>query len=76
MDVDLWLMKIDSKLHSIKDLLLATPFQLDKIKYTRKKTEIDVARLRVKLDQIIKEATKNVAKIQVMVDTLSTIIVT
>lgn len=76
MDVELHLLEIISKLDNMKDILSTTHFQLEKIKDTSKETKTDVARLHVKLDRVIKEATKLVAKIQATTDTLSTTIIT
>lgn len=71
-DVELHLLKINSKFDTMKDLLLDTQFQLDKIKNIIK----DVACLHVKVDQVIKEATKLVAKIRAITDSLTTAITT
>lgn len=76
MDVKLCLLKINSNFEYLKYLLLATHLHLDKIKDTSKETKTDIAQLRVKLDQVIKEVTRLVAKSQATADTFSTTIVT
>lgn len=47
-----------------KDFLLATHFQMDKVKYVTWETCTDVARIRLKLDQVIKEVVKVANKVQ------------
>ncbi|KAF3649942.1 hypothetical protein FXO37_18718 [Capsicum annuum] len=75
-DVSLRLTDIDSKLDAIKDLLLATHFQPNKIKDVTKKAKTNVAWLRVRLDQVLKEVTKITTKIQTIMGTLSATIST
>lgn len=74
-DVTLQIVKIDSKLDTIKDFLLATHFQLDKINDATKETSVDVVSLGVKLNQVIKKAMKIIAKIKATTYALSTTIV-
>ncbi|PHU20264.1 hypothetical protein BC332_11415 [Capsicum chinense] len=73
-DIDIRLTEIDLKLDFIKDLFLASHFYLDKIKYVSMNTRTDIARLKLRLDQIIKEANKIAAKIQTTSDSLSSVI--
>ncbi|KAF3657501.1 hypothetical protein FXO38_13661 [Capsicum annuum] len=73
-DITIHLTKIDLKLDSINDLLLATHFYLDKTKDARKEINIDIARLRLRLDQVIKEATKIESKIHSTSDLLFSVI--
>lgn len=63
MDLELHLLEIDSNLDTMKDLLFATHFQLDKIKDLSKETGTNVAYIHVKLNQVINESTKLIAKI-------------
>lgn len=67
---------IELKLDSIKDILLGSHFYLDKIKDVSKETTIDVALIKVRLDQVIKKSAKIVVKIQTTTDSLSIIITT
>lgn len=52
------LTEIDLMLDSIKDLLLASYFYLEKFKDVSKKTISNVALLRLRMDQLIREATR------------------
>ncbi|XP_060200196.1 GDSL esterase/lipase At1g29660-like [Lycium barbarum] len=61
------LSSMDAKIESIKDLIASTLFQVDKIRDTTKETGTDVSKLRVKLDDVIKEAVKLSAKLQASV---------
>ncbi|KAK4723946.1 hypothetical protein R3W88_026725 [Solanum pinnatisectum] len=47
---------------SLKDLLLAAHFKIDNVKDVSKETGVDVARIRLRLDQIVKEAIKIATK--------------
>ncbi|KAG5590772.1 hypothetical protein H5410_041286 [Solanum commersonii] len=50
---------------SLKDLLLAAHFKIDNVKDVSKETGVDVARVHLRLDQIMKEAIKISTKVQV-----------
>ncbi|KAF3660801.1 hypothetical protein FXO38_12028 [Capsicum annuum] len=76
MDVELRLLEIDFKLDTVKDLLFASYFYLDKIKHTSKDIGIDIAYLCVKRDPVIKEEKKLATMIQATTDALSATIKT
>ncbi|KAF3616330.1 hypothetical protein FXO37_35123 [Capsicum annuum] len=63
LNVSICLIEIVLKLESIEDLLLSSHFYIYKIKDVSKKTSTNVARLKVRLDQVIKKVTKVFAKI-------------
>lgn len=48
----------DGKLESLLDLLIGTYFQMEKVSVVTKETCSDVAKIRLKLDQVIMEAVK------------------
>ncbi|KAH0773574.1 hypothetical protein KY290_010711 [Solanum tuberosum] len=57
---------------SLKDLLLAAHFKIDNVKDVTKETGTDVARIRLRLDQIMKETIKIATKVQASSKAIST----
>ncbi|KAK4726867.1 hypothetical protein R3W88_031784 [Solanum pinnatisectum] len=57
---------------SLKDLPLVAHFKIDNVKDVTKETSADVACIRLRLDQILKEAIKIAAKVQASSKAIST----
>ncbi|KAG5571965.1 hypothetical protein H5410_061731 [Solanum commersonii] len=57
---------------SLQDLLLASYFKIDNVKDVTKETGTNVARIRLRLEQIMKETIKIVAKVQASSKAIST----
>lgn len=58
------LVAMNKKVESFNDKLISIQFQMEKIKDVTKETSSAVARIRIKLDRVIKEAIKVVTNIQ------------
>ncbi|KAH0645120.1 hypothetical protein KY284_033004 [Solanum tuberosum] len=63
---------MDEHVDSLKDLLLAAHFKIDNVKDVFKESGVDVARIRLRLDQIVKEAIKIATKVQAGSKAIST----
>lgn len=59
---------------ALENLLLASHFQTDKIQVTGKETSLDVTKIRLKLNPIIKKTIIVAEKIHTASDTISTMI--
>lgn len=73
-DIPAHLDDIDSKLDALRDLILASHLQLEKAKDATKETGANVARIHLKLDQVIKQAIKVATKIHACSDSLCAVI--
>uniref|UniRef100_M1DKC4 Uncharacterized protein n=1 Tax=Solanum tuberosum TaxID=4113 RepID=M1DKC4_SOLTU len=69
-DIMFKITKMKERFDSFKDLLLATHLQMDKVKNFTREIGADVDRIRLKLDQVIKETVKIANMVQ---DTLTNI---
>ncbi|KAH0646563.1 hypothetical protein KY284_034447 [Solanum tuberosum] len=63
---------MSEQVDSLKDLLLSAHFKIDSVKDVTKETGLDVARIHLKLDQIVKEAIKIATKVQASSKAIST----
>ncbi|KAK4730063.1 hypothetical protein R3W88_023051 [Solanum pinnatisectum] len=63
-DVMTKLTVMGKQVDSLKDLLLASHFKIDNVKDVFKESGVDVARIRLRIDQIVKEAIKIATKVQ------------
>lgn len=70
---------MDAKFEALQDLLIATHYKFDqinesleKVKSVSKEAGTDVAKIRLKLDQVIKESVKVATKIQASSDAVTT----
>ncbi|KAG5595695.1 hypothetical protein H5410_036927 [Solanum commersonii] len=63
---------MSEQVDSLKDLLLSAHFKINNVKDVTKETGIDVARIHLKLDQIVKEAIKIATKVQAGSKAIST----
>ncbi|KAH0642177.1 hypothetical protein KY290_033776 [Solanum tuberosum] len=63
-DVLTKLTAMGEQVDSLKDLLLAAHFKIDNMKDVSKETGVDVARVHLRLDQIMKEAINIATKVQ------------
>ncbi|KAG5581190.1 hypothetical protein H5410_051817 [Solanum commersonii] len=55
---------MEEKVDSLKDLLLASHFKIDDVKDITKETSVDVANIRLRIDNIVKEAIKIATNVQ------------
>lgn len=55
---------LEAKVNKLKDLTFVTHFQMQKVSEATKEKSIDFSVIRLKLDQVIKEAIKVAPKIQ------------
>ncbi|KAG5631568.1 hypothetical protein H5410_003285 [Solanum commersonii] len=60
------------QVNSPKDLLLSAHFKIDSVKDVTKETRVDIPRIRLKLDQIVKEAIKIATNVQASSKAIST----
>ncbi|KAH0636150.1 hypothetical protein KY285_035895 [Solanum tuberosum] len=63
-DVMTKLTAMGEQVDCLKDLLLAAHFKIDNVKDVSKETGADVAKIRLRLDQIVKESIKIATKVQ------------
>ncbi|KAG5590133.1 hypothetical protein H5410_040647 [Solanum commersonii] len=63
---------MSEQVDSLKDLLLSAHFKIDSVKDVTKETGVDVVRIHLRLDQIVKEAIKIATKVQAGSKAIST----